>query len=193
MIQTVTDWFSAMPVLAQVFWTCALLGSLIFLVQLVLTLLGMDASDVEVDFDGSDTLDNGGGMSLFSVRAFVNFLVGFGWTGVSFFHTVGNPVLLVLISFAVGVFFAWIVLLLWNCIKGLEQNRSLSVSECVGKNASVYLRIPAARQGKGKVQISIRGSVHELEAMTDGEMIPTGRQVEVVELINESILLVKAL
>ena len=182
-----------MPVLAQVFWTCALLGSLIFLVQLVLTLLGMDASDVEVDFDGSDTLDNGGGMSLFSVRAFVNFLVGFGWTGVSFFHTVGNPVLLVLISFAVGVFFAWIVLLLWNCIKGLEQNRSLSVSECVGKNASVYLRIPAARQGKGKVQISIRGSVHELEAMTDGEMIPTGRQVQVVELINESILLVKAL
>ena len=67
----------------QIYWTCAILGSTIFLLQMVLTLIGIDASDVEVDFDGSDTLDLGGGLSLFSIRALINFLVGFGWSGVS--------------------------------------------------------------------------------------------------------------
>ena len=79
----IIEWYSAFAPTEQVFWACAIIGSVIFLIQLVCTLIGMDASDVEVDFDGANTLDMGGGMSLFSVRALVNFLVGFGWAGVS--------------------------------------------------------------------------------------------------------------
>jgi hypothetical protein len=34
------------------------------------------------------------------------------------------------------------------------------------KTAQVYLTIPEAKSGKGKVLISINGAMHELDAMT---------------------------
>ena len=75
----VIEWFSALSSTEQVFWACAIIGSVIFLIQLVCTLIGMDASDVEVDFDGANTLDMGGGIYLFYVRAIVNFIAGLRW------------------------------------------------------------------------------------------------------------------
>ena len=56
----IIEWYSAFSSTEQVFWACAIIGSVIFLIQLVFTLIGMDASDVEVDFDGANTLDMGG-------------------------------------------------------------------------------------------------------------------------------------
>ena len=106
----------------QIYWTCAILGSTIFLVQMVLTLIGIDASDVEVDFDGSDTLDLGGGLSLFSIRALINFLVGFGWSGVSLATAIGSQLVLAVVSILVGLFFAYIILMLYRRIRRLEHN-----------------------------------------------------------------------
>ena len=194
MIADFSDWYTALSLMEQIYWSCALIGSAIFLIQLVLTLVGMDASDVEVDFDGPDTLDHGGGMSLFSVRAFVNFRVGFGWTGVCFRASVSNHRLLLLLSLLVGVFFAWIILFVWRKVKGLERNASFSLQECVGLTATVYLRIPPSLSGKGKVQVSVLGSVHEIDAKTrsDREQ-PTGSSVRITEVLTDSVLLVESL
>ena len=85
--------FQDMDIWMQVFWGCAVVGSLIFIVQMVLTLVGMDSSDMDVDFDGGDTMDLGGGISLFSIKNFVNFLVGFGWGGVCFSEVIDNAAL----------------------------------------------------------------------------------------------------
>lgn len=191
MFEMFTTWFSALPVMSQVYWGCAMVGSLIFLIQLVLTLVGMDASDVDVDFDGPDTMDLGGGMSLFTVRALVNFLVGFGWAGVSFGHVVGSAILLIVIAVVTGLLFSWIILFLYRKMKRLEYNAAFTINDCVGQTGTVYLRIPAARSGMGKVQVSVRGSVHEIAACTDGEQIATGAMVRVVEAINADSLLVE--
>jgi hypothetical protein len=53
------------------------------------------------------------------------------------------------------------------------------------------LRIPEKRSGSGKIQVSVRGSVHELLAVTDGEEIPSGAVVRVSEIIDEQLLLVE--
>lgn len=186
------EWYFSLPLLAQIFWACALIGSLIFLIQLVLTLVGMDSSDVEVDFDGPDTLDLGGGMSLFSLRALVNFLVGFGWTGVSMRGLIDNNVVLILVSVAVGLFFAWIIKMLWDKIRHLEHNGAYKIEDAVGLTATVYIPIPPARSGTGKVQISIGGSVQELNAVSDStDKLKTGQLVAVDSVINTSTLLVK--
>ena len=55
----------------------------------------------------------------------------------------------------------------------------------------VYLRIPATREGQGKVQISLLGSVQEISAMTDGAFIPTGARVRVIQVIDDNTLLVE--
>ena len=76
-MQAYWEMFQSMDTWMQVFWGCAVIGSIIFIVQMVLTLVGMDSSDMDVDFDGADTMDLGGGISLFSIKNFVNFIVGF--------------------------------------------------------------------------------------------------------------------
>ena len=100
---------------------------------------------------------------------------------------------LYVVSIAVGLFFAWLVMALMNKLLRLERNGAFSVSEAVGKTASVYLRIPAGRQGHGKVQVSIRGSVHEFPAVTDGDELRTGTMVKVVSVLEDSVLLVSQL
>jgi len=73
----------------------------------------------------------------------------------------------------------------------LESNGAFRIEDCVGKACDVYLRIPAARSGQGKVQVSFGGSVQELDAVTDGEQLPSGAKVRVVQLIEGRLLLVE--
>ena len=180
--------YGEMPMLLQIFWGCAVVASLIFLVQLVLTLIGMDSSDVDVDFDGANTMDLGGGLNLFTIKNFIGFLVGFGWAGVCFYDTIPNTLLLLLVAFIVGCLFVGIFVVIYKQTKKLEHNGAFKIDDVKGSTVSVYLRIPANGAGKGKVQVSQNGSVHELDALTDGEEIPSGAKVKIVEIIdNETV------
>lgn len=183
-------WFEALDTLQQVFWGCAILGSLVFIVQAILTLVGMDSSDVDFDIPDGDTLDFGG-LSLFSIRNLVNFFVGFGWGGVSFYSTVSNPLLLVLIATVSGVLFVLMFFFIYKQTRKLESNGAFDINNCEGKIADVYLRIPAAGEGRGKIQISVNGSVHEIDAMTKGDAIATGKKVRVVEICDSSSVIVE--
>ena len=193
MLTDLSAWYESLPFILQMYWACAAIGSVIFIIQLALTLIGMDSGDVEVDFDGADTMDYGDGLSLFSVRAFINFLIGFGFAGICFYNIISNTLLLLVVSIAVGTLLAWSILLLWNKIKGLEKKENYSIRDSVGITASVYLRIPANRQASGKVQVSLGGSVREFSAVTDGDALPTGTMVKIVEVINSETVLVEKL
>jgi hypothetical protein len=185
--------FGNMPLLLQIFWGCAVVASVIFLIQMVLTLIGMDSSDVDVDFDGADTMDLGGGLNLFTIKNFMGFLVGFGWTGVCFYDTITSPILLILAAFVVGCLFVGIFVFIYKQTKKLEHNGAFKIEDVKGMTVSVYLRIPSEGTGKGKVQVSQNGSVHELDALTDDEEIPSGAKVKVIDIIdNETVKVERA-
>ena len=185
--------YGELPLLLQIFWGCAVVASLIFIVQMVLTLIGMDSSDVDVDFDGANTMDLGGGLNLFTIKNFIGFLVGFGWAGVCFYDAIPNVILLLLVAFVVGCLFVGIFVVIYKQTKKLEHNGAFKIDDVMGTTVSVYLRIPANGTGKGKVQVSQNGSVHELDAFTDGEEIPSGAKVKIVEIIdNETVKVEKA-
>ena len=174
-------WFQGLEPAAQVFWGCAIVSSAIFLIQAILTMIGMDHDmDFEVgDFDG-DTMDTGGAVSLFSIRSLVNFFVGFGWAGVSFYNDISSKAVLYFIAICVGLLFSYATVFLIKKMKKLEHNGAYKIADCVGKTCDVYLRIPAAGEGKGKVQISLNGSIHEFDAVSTGEAIATGKRVKVI-------------
>lgn len=186
------DWFTGQTLMMQIFWGCAIVGSAIFAVQLVLMLIGIDSdvADLDLDADGG-TLDLGGGLSMFSIKALINFIVGFGWGGVCLAGAIENKFALSLAAVVVGIFFAWMYLFLYKKLRSLESNGAFKISDCEGKIADVYLRIPANRSGQGKIQISVNGSIHELDAVTDGDMLPSGTKVTVVEVLNGSTVRVK--
>ena len=75
MINNLTEWFSALSGSEQVIWAIAIVSLGIFILQVILSLIGLDA-DLEADFD----MDPSGGFALISFRTIISFLVFFSWT-----------------------------------------------------------------------------------------------------------------
>jgi len=174
----------------RIFWYIALASSAIFLVQTILTFLGSDSSDgVNADFDGN--LDHADApFQLFSLRNLINFLLGFGWTGVAFYDTIQNKYLLIALALFTGLIFIALFFLLIREILKLTEDNTFKIENLIGKTGEVYINIPAQMSGKGKVQISLKGSNHELSAMTRSEEnIHSGNLVRVEE-IEDKILIV---
>jgi hypothetical protein len=73
----------------------------------------------------------------------------------------------------------------------LSENDTFKLTNTLNKNAEVYLTIPTNRTGKGKILVSVNGSVHELEAITDGEKINSGAIVRVAKIENENTIVVE--
>ena len=221
MFSSLSNWYSALDPTMRFFWACAIAASVVFIIQNVLMLMGlgdMDSdvdADVSTDFDvhadfdtsGADTdadissghtghegtLGQAGIFSLFTLRNFINFFLGFGWGGISFAPAIQSQGLLVLVAFVCGLVFVAVFVLMLRAMLKLEKNGNFRIADCVGQTASVYLRIPAAHAAAGKVQISINGSVHELNAFTDGDFLPTGSRVRITAVIDGSSLLVEKL
>ena len=83
---------------------------------------------------------------------------------------------------------------LFRPLAKMQQSGNIDVNQCaVGCTGKVYLTIPAERSGEGKVQITISNAVREYIALTDGDEIKTGTPIKVVEVINDSTLLVEEL
>jgi len=184
------EFFDSLPPLLKTFWFIAIPCSIVFAIQTILTFIGADATDgIEADFDG-DLQGADAPFQVFSLRNLINFLLGFGWTGISFFGLIQNPIVLILVSLGVGISFVYFFFLIIRQIQKLAEDNSFQIQNTLQKSADVYLSIPAQKMGKGKVLISVKGAVHELDAMTEGERIETGKTVRVVK-IDQSILIVE--
>ncbi len=179
--------------LLRIFWMVAIPTSVIFLIQTIMTFAGADSHDgVNADFD-SNLHGTEAPFQLFSLRNLINFLLGFSWTGISFYTTIPSKTLLILIALAVGILFVYIFFIIIRQIIKLGEDNSFKFSNTLNKTAEVYLTIPAHKTGKGKIMISINGSMRELDAMTEKEKIPSGAVVKVVKIENDNILIVEVI
>jgi hypothetical protein len=177
--------------LLKTFWFIAIPSSLIFIVQTIMTFLGTDSSDgIDADFDG-DLGGTDAPFQLFSLRNLINFLLGFSWTGISFYTTISNSSLLIVLSLVIGILFVYLFFLIIQQVQKLAENNSFNIANTLHKTAEVYLTIPGNKSGKGKILISINGAFHELDAMTEKESIQSGAVVKVMHIENQSILIVE--
>jgi hypothetical protein len=185
--------YAELPTLMQIFWGCALISTIIMVIQFILSLCGMGDVDMDVDMSAGDGLDAATGMDLFSIKNVVIFFVGFGWAGISFREIIPQDGLLILAALACGCFFVASFIMIFKQLMKFEGNGAVNMSEAVGKKAEVYLRIPAKRNGKGKVQVSLNGVAREYDAVTnDDEMIPSGKIVDIIGSTGGGALLVTA-
>ncbi len=184
------DFLDSLESMHRIFWYISLTASLIFLVQTILTFLGGDSSDgLNADFDG-DFHHADAPFQLFSFRNLINFLLGFGWTGVAFFNAIDNKILLIVLAVLVGIAFVLLFFFLILQILKLTEDNTFKIENLTGKTGEVYLNIPGNMNGKGKIQISHKGTSHELQAMTRSEeSIPSGSFVKVAS-VEDKILIV---
>jgi hypothetical protein len=185
------EFFTELEPLLRTFWYITIPASVIFIIQTIMTFVGADASDgtsadFDGDFDGTDAP-----FQLFSFRNLINFLLGFGWSGISFYSFIKSPILLIIVSLLIGCAFVYMFFIVIKQLMKLSENDTFKLTNTLNKNAEVYLTIPTNRTGKGKILVSVNGSVHELEAITDGEKINSGAIVRVAKIENENTIVVE--
>ncbi|HWA56122.1 MAG TPA: hypothetical protein VG692_02655 [Gemmatimonadales bacterium] len=171
------------------FVVCAILGGAVLALQLVLGLLGIaDLHHVELASHHDHPAAQG--LDLLSVRALAAGVAFFGvgglfglWLGLGGLLAV--PVALVPGGLAmVGVARAL------RALRGLEADYTVLIEEAIGERGTVYLSIPAAQGGKGKVHLELRGRFAELPAVTLEGELPTGASVLVTDVIDDDTLVV---
>jgi membrane protein implicated in regulation of membrane protease activity len=81
---------------------------------------------------------------------------------------------------------------LMRSIANLSSSGNERIGNAVGLQATVYIPIPAARTGAGKVQLSMQNRIVEYQAVTDdAEPLKTGDNVEVVGVAGSDIVSVR--
>lgn len=173
----------------KVVFYLAIGASVIFVIQSLATFFGGDLHDgAHADFDG-DLSGHGSGLQMLTFRNLINFLLGFSWTAIALHPYLKNQVLLSLIATVIGVAIVLTMFYMIRGLKGFAQDNTMKYEDAMGKSAQVYLTIPGQRQGQGKVHVVVNQTLRELDAMTDGDTLPSGSSVVVVHLEN-SILIV---
>ena len=184
------EFFSSMEPFLKGFWFIAIPVTLIFIIQTIMTFIGANASDgLEADFDGDFSGDDAP-FQLFSLRNLINFLLGFSWTGISFYELISNKIILTVFAFVIGCLFVYIFFITVQALMKLAEDNSFKIEETLGKTAQVYIPIPQYLSGTGKVTLSVRGSLRELDAMTEEEKIPSNTIVRIVK-VQDQVLFVK--
>lgn len=185
------EFLSSLDTPLRIFWVIAIAASAVFLIQAVITFAGVGADSDFCTVDDVDSGDAGYG-GLFSFRNLINFLLGYGWSGVILYDHIQSRFWLYFVCILIGLLFILAFVLMFKAMLGLAHDGSFYLESAIGKAADVYLRIPAARSGRGKVQVSVNGSVHEIDAVTDdADEVPTGGKVQITDVIGDDCFLVK--
>jgi hypothetical protein len=185
------EWFNSLDPVLKTYWIIAGIASVVFVLQTVMTFVGLDSESADADFDSdSGEVHADASYPFFSVRSLVNFFLGVGWGGVCFYETFSSKWLISVAAVLTGVVLVLIFMLVYKQMMLLKRDNSFQIGETVGKTADVYLAIPGEKSGKGKIQISVRGAYHEIDAQTEGERIPTGDIVRVEQVIDSQTVIV---
>ena len=174
----------------QLYWYIAIGASVFFILQTIMTFVGGVGGDADIDTDA----DVGSGHSdfpfhFFTLRNLVSFLLGFGWTGVSLYRSIASQWVLLLISILVGLLFIVIFFIIVKSLLKLSENNTFKIEDTIGRTGDVYIQIPAAKLGIGKVFVSVKGSIHELSAITeDSELLKVGTLIKVVKVEGKTLL-----
>jgi hypothetical protein len=162
-------------------------GTLLFLIRLVMAMFGGDGGDFDVDIDaGTDA-----SFTLFSLLSVMAFIMGTGWMGLAARIDWGlsRPVSVVIaVSFGVVMMFLASGLMFWT--RRLNRVVTYDVKTAVGRTARVYMSIPAKGEGQGKVQVSVSGRLMTVNAISTGLALAAFSDVRVVDTRDDETVVV---
>ena len=188
-------WWGSLDPFMQTLWGIAIVASAVFIIQSIMTFVGMDSeTNFDGDFDGDMSADGVGESTpfqLFTFRNLINFMLGFSWTAIALSASTESTTLMLVGGVVVGVLLVCVVMYLFKWMSGMQQSGTIEPEALVGCKGSVYLTIPAGRTGEGKVQITVRGAIREYNAMTEGDRLPNEAPIRVVAVLNGHTVLVE--
>lgn len=210
-------WWVAMTLYEKISVCIAIPSTLVLVLQLILTLIGIgggesdfDGGEVDLDGDGipdgidldgdglPDTDAGGGdgfgisGFRLFTVRGLVAFLAVMGWVGYSLSKSDLPVWLCSLIALASGFCMMALIALIFHYFSKIQTNGVVDIRKAIGQSGTVYLNVPPKRSGAGKVNVVVQGKYGEYEAVTDEEnTLGFGCEVTIIGLSGQNTLVVR--
>lgn len=190
------EWWSSLNGIEQVFWGISIVFSVLFVIQFVLSLVGLDF-DGDIDTDLSADVDTAGDYSLdtdftlLSVRGIIAFFTFFGWTGVLVLNAGGGTLMALGLASLAGVAAMFIVGYMIYLFSKLTQEGNADLRDALFNVGEVYLTIPAQKNGYGKIHVKVQGALKEMDAITEGKTLPTGAAVKIIEILDDNLLLVE--
>ena len=140
--------------------------------------------------DGSHPGDAGfSELHLFTLSGIVSFFTVFGWSSIILYQNglPGAVSVLVALALGFGAMLGAAKLVQWSV--RLQEDGNLVLENAVGMIAEVYVSIPAAGGGEGKVTLTLQGQFLVLDAATEGrEVIPSGIKVRVTGLKEDTLV-----
>jgi hypothetical protein len=204
-----------MGALHSTYVVCALLGGTLFVCQLILGMLGLgghhdlggDSHDIAHEAGGGSA-EHGGAhagahgdteaashasiaallLGLVSFRSIVAFLTFFGMVGWAT-QSHGRGVLASLsASLPAGLVAMFVMGMAMRSLRKIDSEGNVQVRNAIGKEATVYLTIPARKSGDGKITINLQDRTMEYRAVTSFAELPTGSRVVVVDVLEPDLL-----
>ncbi len=184
-MDAVSEWWGSLEGAYRVFYALGIVSAIALLIQVVLTVLGID--------DLIDALD-GDGASLLSMRTVSGFLAGFGWTGVVMMRAGHSTLAASVGGTVVGLLFAGILVLIMRGLMSMRHSGTVDYRNAVGVAGKVYAPIAGGLGKPGQVEVLVQGRLRTIAALTKHDRdLPTLTRVRVVDLLDRNTLLVAPL
>jgi hypothetical protein len=186
--------------MTTLFLTCLLLGGVVLLLQAAASFLGLEHGGHDVPHHDAGHIGHighighaghgghgaphehaaGDGLNLLTVRSLSAGVAFFGLGGLA--ARALGPLLATLVGAVAGLVAAVAVAVLMRQLLRLESDGTLDIGRAVGTGGVVYLAVPGARDGAGKVHLTLQGRLVELQAVTPNDALPTGQRVLVIDV-----------
>lgn len=199
--------FESLNAVEKIFFICAVLGGVMFILRLLLSLFGGDhhdadmGGDVHGGFDVHDVQDvqdvhdghhdSDASFKILSLQGLTAFFMMFGLVGLALSRQSGWAAMWATIgAFAGGLAAMWVMAKIFKGMTKLQSDGTMDIQNAVGQEGTVYLTIPA--EGEGKVQVAVQGSLRELTAVSKYKTeIKTGERIVVDSVTGANLLVVK--
>jgi hypothetical protein len=146
--------------------------------------------------DAPDDHHSGGTLWLFKVITFQTIVAAIAFFGIAGKAALASniPATTALVI-AIGAAFAamHIVYYLARSLHRFNADGTVQVRRAVGQAGTVYVPIPAANAGAGKIHMNLQNRTVELQAMTTAGRLPSGAKIRVVGLLGPDTVAVEPL
>lgn len=171
---------------------CAVGGSVLLVLQFVLSLSGFGDTDVDMaeDFDirGGAHHDSTWFFGILSLKSLVAAIAFFGLGGRLLEALEAGAVLSFFGALAAAAIAMVVVAWLMRLLVSLKHDGTVRIEGAVGLPARVYLAVPAQNTGVGKVMLQLQGRTVEYQAITNGDALPSNSNAVVVGVVDDMTL-----
>jgi hypothetical protein len=183
----------------------ALIGTVFFVLRMGFMLAGGDAgghgdlhvdlghADLHVDVDAADVDgsdvhhgDSDTAFQILSLQTIAAFLMGLGWGGLGGLKGFGWGLpASTLVGLATGAGMVWLLARLLRLIYGFQSSGNVPLYEALQVEGSVYVAIPEAKTGRGRVRLIVNNRERFYSAVTEGAALEPHAPVRVVSVNDE--------